>query len=271
MKKEFLTKLFIALSLFCVFSCSDDDDKDVIGGDEISGTESSSKYEAMLKNTSWKQTYGYRLNDDGTKRNEDIHSGVLTFADNNVLYIIGLKVGSSLYTASGTWKGTEMGVDITMKGDSENSWASYQGMVTAAGFYPGYIIDLSNSTMKCKTSESSDYYYEFTKVSYQEPGNNGGSGGSGGSGDKPYVTSFDFTATKTSITVKFMCSERPTSATVRYGNSSPSSTVSSSISGKQVTATVSGLKSGTKYYFNCTVQNSYGSSTSDTYPAITNY
>ena len=100
-------------------------------------------------------------------------------------------------------------------------------------------------------------------------GNDGGSGDS--SGDKPYVTSFDFTATKTSITVKFMCNERPSSATVRYGTSSPSSTTSSSISGKQVSATVSGLKSGTKYYFKCTVSNSYGSSTSDTFSAITNY
>jgi len=102
-------------------------------------------------------------------------------------------------------------------------------------------------------------------------GTGSGSGGSGSTGDAPYVTSFDFTATKSSITVKFMCSERPTNATIKYGTSSPTSTASSSISGKQVSATVSGLKSGTKYYFKCTVKNSYGSSTSDTFSAITNY
>ena len=110
-------------------------------------------------------------------------------------------------------------------------------------------------------------------------GNSGGNSGessdggeSGGStGDAPYVIGFNFTATKTSITVKFMCNERPTSATIKYGTSSPTRTASSSVSGKQVSATVSGLKSGTKYYFSCTVRNSYGSSTSDSFPAITNF
>lgn len=111
-----------------------------------------------------------------------------------------------------------------------------------------------------------------TIYSDDDSGNGDGNGdNSGNDGEPPYVTSFDFTATKSSITVKFMCNERPSSATVKYGTSSPSSTTSSSISGKQVSATVSGLKSGTKYYFKCTVSNSYGSSTSDTFTAITNY
>lgn len=115
-----------------------------------------------------------------------------------------------------------------------------------------------------------------TTYSDDGSGNGGGSGSgsgndSGNDGETPYVTSFDFTATKSSITVKFMCNERPTSATIKYGTSTPSSTASSSISGKQVSATVSGLKSGTKYYFKCTVKNSYGSSTSDTFSAMTNY
>ena len=111
-----------------------------------------------------------------------------------------------------------------------------------------------------------------TIYSDDDSGNEDGNGdNSGNDGEPPYVTSFDFTATKSSITVKFMCNERPSSATIKYGTSSPSSTTSSSISGKQVSATVSGLKSGTKYYFKCTVSNSYGSSTSDTFTAITNY
>ena len=117
----------------------------------------------------------------------------------------------------------------------------------------------------------SEPIHEFSSNS----GNNGNEdlgGGSGtSSGDAPYVTSFDFTATKTSITVKFMCSERPTSATVKYGEVSPTKTISSTISGKQVSATATGLKAGTKYYFSCTVKNNYGSSTSNNLPAITNY
>ena len=102
-------------------------------------------------------------------------------------------------------------------------------------------------------------------------GSGGGGSGSGNDGDTPYVTSFDFTATKNSITVKFMCSEKPTKATIKYGDASPSKTVSSSISGKQVSATVKNLKSGTKYYFQCTISNNAGTSTSDVFPAITNY
>ena len=115
-----------------------------------------------------------------------------------------------------------------------------------------------------------------TTYSDDDNGNGGGSGSGSGSdggsdGEAPYVTSFSFTATKSSITVKFMCNEKPTSATVKYGESSATKSVSSSITGKQVSATASGLKAGTKYYFKCTVKNSYGSSTSDEYSAITNY
>ena len=109
-------------------------------------------------------------------------------------------------------------------------------------------------------------------VSNNDDNNGDNPNGNGGEeNDKPYVIRCDFTATKTSITVKFMCNIRPTKATIKYGTSSPSKTVSTTITNKQVSATVRGLNSGTKYYFNCTVSNSYGSSTSDTYPAMTNY
>ena len=114
-----------------------------------------------------------------------------------------------------------------------------------------------------------------TTASFDSSDNSGNESNDGGdnnqSNDAPYITSFSFTATKTSITVKFMASERPTSASVKYGENSANKTISSNISGKQISATATGLKAGTKYYFKCTVKNSYGSSTSDSFAAITNY
>ena len=106
-------------------------------------------------------------------------------------------------------------------------------------------------------------------------GSSGGSSGGGGSGgetgEAPRIISFDYTATKTSITVKFMATERPSSAKIKYGESTASRSLSTSISGKQISATATGLKSGTKYYFSCTVSNSYGSTDSDGWTAMTNY
>ena len=96
-------------------------------------------------------------------------------------------------------------------------------------------------------------------------------GGNNPSNETPYITSFTYTATKNSITVKFMATERPTSATIKYGENSATKTLSASITNKQISATATGLKAGTKYYFKCTVKNSNGSSTSDEYPAMTNY
>lgn len=109
---------------------------------------------------------------------------------------------------------------------------------------------------------------EFSNDNNSNDGNNGGNNESN---EPPYITSFTYTATKSSVTVKFMCNERPTSASVKYGETSATKSVSSTISGKQVTATASGLKAGTKYYFKCTVRNSSGSNVSDEWPAITNY
>lgn len=100
--------------------------------------------------------------------------------------------------------------------------------------------------------------------------NPGGGGGGNTSGDVPYVIGFDFTATKTSIKVSFTIDSKPTSASVYYGESSANKSAGTpTIVGKTVTATVNGLKSGTKYYFKCTVRNSNGSSTSDNWPAMT--
>ncbi len=102
-------------------------------------------------------------------------------------------------------------------------------------------------------------------------GGNDGNSGSGSSGESLYFTNFNFTATQTSVTVKFYTNERASSATIKYGEYSASSTASASITNKEISATIRGLKKGTKYYVKCTARNSSGSVTSDEYPVITNY
>lgn len=107
---------------------------------------------------------------------------------------------------------------------------------------------------------------------YSVSGGSGGSddGGNDSSGDAPYVTNFNSSSTKNSITVKFMSSERPKEATIYYGQYFASKALNTTISGKQISAKATGLKSGTKYLFKCTIKTDKGSYTSDVYPAMTN-
>lgn len=272
MKKELLSKVFMAMMMVFALSCSSSDDSNDEGvSNDISNQDA--QYEQMLKGTSWKIDKDFYFNEGEGRENHT--DGIMTFAYNNIWYLIGLY---NYIDADGTWSVENGLLEIVVKNyTSDMGLAAFRGFVSTAGFLRNKIVYLTDSKMRLKWSsdETNKSSVEFVKVTYREGtiqgGHNGNSSGGSSSGDKPYVTSFDFTATKTSITVKFMCSERPSSATVKYGISSASGTVSSSISGKQVSATVNGLKSGTKYYFKCTVSNSYGSSTSDTFTAITNY
>lgn len=146
--------------------------------------------------------------------------------------------------------------------------------------YGGYITKLTSNELVLKQffSDSQGYAIDtFEKagerIHYVDNGGGSSDGGGGSSSDDaPYVTGFDFTATKTSIKVTFRVSSRPTSASIYYGeNSATKSAGTPNIIGTSVIATVNGLKSGTKYYFKCTVKNSNGSSTSDNWPAMTQY
>lgn len=106
---------------------------------------------------------------------------------------------------------------------------------------------------------------------YGSSGSGGGTGGGGSSTESLYFTNFNYTATQTSVTVKFYTNERASSATIKYGEYSASSSASATITNKEISATIRGLKKGTKYYVKCTARNSSGSVTSDDYPVMTNY
>ena len=234
--------------------------------------------QSKLEGTSWEMVLNHCVYSSGTV-SDYRRDGVMTFGYDGKLYINNFYPGKYYYNCAGEWyvKGKDEIRMINIKCDDGDGYGpEITAMLIDAGFYRDKVISLTDNSMRLTMSYyEGDGYVDFVKVPYQDGnykgGGNSGGGGGSSSGDIPYITSFTFDATKTSITVKFMCSERPTSAIVKYGTSSASSTISSSISGKQVSATVTNLKAGTKYYFNCTVRDDYGSSTSDTFSAITNY
>lgn len=221
-----------------------------------------------LIGTSW------RLKDIGGKdgsMGRNVNNGTVTFIDkDNVLYI-NFEKGSD-WTAHGIWCSTYPN-RLSCGGFGNSSYSGF--LVHSAGLMTEVkSINSSEMILKDVTGDKDILYY-YSKTTYTEGdysgGNSGGGGGGGSSDDAPYITGFNYTATKNSITVKFMASERPTSASIKYGENSASKSASSTISAKQISATVTGLKAGTKYYFKCTVRNENGSSTSDEYPAMTNY
>lgn len=111
----------------------------------------------------------------------------------------------------------------------------------------------------------------LVRAVYGSSGSSGGTGGGSSSTESLYFTNFNYTATQTSVTVKFYTNERASSATIKYGEYSASSSTSATITNKEISATIRGLKRGTKYYVKCTARNSNGSVTSDEYPVMTNY
>lgn len=104
------------------------------------------------------------------------------------------------------------------------------------------------------------------------------SGGDTGDGNisspyKPDVWLMDYTAytDKIKVIFRFDSDEKITSAKVYYGTSSPSKSVNATVSGTSMTATVTGLKSGTKYVFQASATNSAGTGYSDITTLMTLY
>ena len=266
MKKNYnslITILMVAIMSFSVVSCGkivDNDNENEPNIREYSDYEK--RMISELTGTSW------RFDKLVNRTKTSTEYGIITFVDNERLQIIDYKTrdGDYISTKDGAWYfNNNILVFICHVPDN----ASGSGYLSAALGVNHEISSLTSSSMILVDPDGDETRY-FSRVNYREIEDKTPSGGTS-YGDVPYVTDFAFTSTKSSITVKFTCSERPTSATVKYGTSSTTKTASSTIAGKQVSATVSGLKSGTKYYFSCTVKNSNGSSTSDNWPAMTQY
>lgn len=141
------------------------------------------------------------------------------------------------------------------------NWISVSGAALS-----GTIIDITNNGFAVKWEED-DGSYTISKL--ERISNDEDTGTTTGS--KPEFTHFNYTSYQTSIHVEFYTDERVNSATIKYGTGTPTSTVSTTIANKQISATIKGLKKGTKYYVNCTARNKYGSTTSETFPVMTDY
>lgn len=160
-------------------------------------------------------------------------------------------------------------------GDAAHVSAYDAGLFTA--MY-GSMIDQNLSFINDDTMilSDGDDTWKYKKVSYQ--GGNSGSGSGSGTGgyEAPEIGFYDFTATKSSITAIFQIYNQEacggvTSAKIYYGTSSPSKSVSATVSGKQIRATITGLQAGTKYMVKCTANSPGGSTSSSTVSCITNY
>jgi hypothetical protein len=134
----------------------------------------------------------------------------------------------------------------------------------------------------CGHDDEPNNPYEEDTPTYPDSDNTGSSGGSssggssGSSYEKPDIGFYDFTATKTSLKVQYQIYNKDeakvSSAKIYYGTSSnPSTSKTATVSGRIITANISGLKAGTTYYVKCTATGKGGSSTTSVTKCITNY
>lgn len=253
--RKYLRVITLCLLGVLLTACPDSDGEEV-GGDDITTQKTAYdlEVESILEGTTWRCTKEESINYNLQYKGR----GIITFGYGGVAYFFDMeKEAPDWY---GEWYVKDKKLWMIPNSDNKDYARRYLAIFGLAE----EIVKLTDTEMIIGTSVSRYYY---TKQKYKS-GNDGG----GSSNDVPYVTGFDYTATKTSIKVSFRVNSRPTSASIYYGeNSANKSAGSPTIVGTTVTATVNGLKSGTKYYFKCTVKNSKGSSTSDDWPAMTQY
>lgn len=243
------------LLLVCFLSCSKSNTELELKPEPVIKSTYDIEMEDELKGTTWK-----RWKEDYGNYIESVNGPTVTFDNDGIVYLFDSPIGAKDWY--GTWEVENKELWITPEYDSNSDIARKWMIVMGLGTE---VIRISESELVISHNSHNDYY---KRLSFRR----GHSGGGTTSGEAPNVTSFDYTATSNSLTVKFYTDEKPTSASVYYGeNSATKSAGTPTIASKQVSVTVRGLKSGTKYYFKCIVRNEYGSSTSDGWPAMTYY
>ena len=279
MKKLYSTIMMLAMMVaaLSLTACGGDDEDD--GGGNNAKSKEDLELETKLAGTSWRLYKGvYSGNNIGI----DGEKGILTFTSKKdpqyegeyICYVIDHFHDSyQVDDHQGSWSIRKQKLVIATW-PNDNDKPSY-----LANFWyispPGSTITkLSDTELILNVGDVYALYYK--KTNYREANisnqnNNPSDNGGGSSGDAPRVIDFNFTPTKNSITVYFMATEKTQSATIYYGETTANNSLSTSIINKQISAKASGLKSGTKYYFKCKLSNSYGSSTSLFFPAMTNY
>lgn len=286
MKKLLL--LWAIIMPFAFYSCGDDNDDgedilDITPEDQYTIDEQTKYLSSRLFNTSWTYQYTEFYNNNGSyshTTSEFANKFTLTFSNEicgNNIYKLIINGNSDAF---GCWCIDEDGVYYNTYGYTSEiakmTSFEYSRWMECGGFIiNGYISTQTNSKLIIKRFSYDGINYD-QRIFTASSNSGGGSGNnSGGSGDieEFYETNFSSTAYKNKITVNFYFSDRVTSATIKYGTtSSCSSSKSATVSAKSAYATISGLKSGTKYYFKCVAKSKTGQScTTLVYPVMTNY
>ena len=172
---------------------------------------------------------------------------------------------------------------ITFSGETDRAWHYLYLNNTHSGWWwiDGEMIrcqwDTGDPIGKMTDSElvmiadydthSNYFYYVSTSGSGSDPGS---------PAEKPDIGFYDFTATKTSVTVTYKIYNKDeakvSDAKIYYGTSSnPTTGKNASVNGTLIKATISGLKAGTTYYVKCRATGAGGTTTSETSRVITAY
>ena len=141
---------------------------------------------------------------------------------------------------------------------------------TAFGFGHSRIGKMTDSELVMIAdydTYSNYFYYVSTSGSGADPGS---------PAEKPDIGFYDFTATKTSVTVTYKIYNKDeakvSDAKIYYGTTSdPTRGKSATVTGSLIKATISGLKAGTTYYVKCQATGASGTTTSETSRVITAY
>lgn len=284
MKKEYL---IIFMVILCGFvSCSDgnDDVSDITPENQYKIDDNVKYLSSKLFNTSWTYQYSEFYNNENGRYSHTNYdfANRFTFTFSNEIY------GNNNYKlivnghsdAICWWHIDENGVDYNAinYGYLIANMTSYDvgGWMACGGcIFDGYISTQTSSKLVLKDLYSDGIKYVqhiFTASS------NSGGGADGGSAtyEKPDIGFYDFTATKTSLTVQYRIFNKEeaevTSAKIYYGTSSnPSSSKTATVSGTLITANISGLKAGTTYYVKCKATGKGGTTTTTTTKCVTNY
>lgn len=256
--------MMVAFVCTCFVSCGDDVDE--LESDSQGPTE----LEKKLFNTSWKLiksvAYYRTYTEDNLSKEPQLANSVITFSresdgDKN-LYLNGQYVGFWYQREEDHY----LMLHFTQLSNSD------QGLYRAVFGFGN--ATLKNNTLQIRwdnTNLGTYHISTYTKTNTTSITNDGAS-----PFEKPEIGWDGFSATKTSLTVKYRIFNKEkaniTSAHVYYGTTSnPSLSVTASISGVFITATISGLNKGTEYWVKCKATGSGGSTTTDVTKCITNY
>ncbi len=269
---------FMMVMAYCAnfSSCSKDD-----GESLASQTENyeANAWEQKLFNTGWLFVKADYYSTDGQKILTRTDAHLPLFFSSRKSYTDGKFDGSYLlYDGNnneiGYWSVSEGDGVLNMLPTKKINYGNYSSFVL---MYPSwsYIEILTEYEMKLKDKTGNGVYY-FTRNS-QNPNDEVGGGDNGDkTGEAPQIGFYDFSATQTSIKVRYEIFNRDaaniSSARIYYGTSpNPTKSVSASVAGNYITATISGLSKGTEYYVKCRATGSGGSTTTDAVKCITNY